>query len=175
MFSDDLWKAISKNEPLLSILDIEATALPKWDDLIPFFDNSYINGNTRARDPHKIFCDVKRSDFPFVRDVVTTLAKKVGRKPEEISCHSYAGFTPNAIASPPHQDKSNVLFICIAGKIPWKIFADGCDYDDKTQTMTSKSTHSTLLFPRSYAYIPAGVYHAAYPNQSRCGFSFGWS
>ena len=67
-----------------------------------------------------------------------------------------------------------VFFVVIKGTIPWKIFENGCDYDDTTQSMTSRSTFSRRLVPGEFVYVPTGVYHCAIPDCSRVGFSFGW-
>ena len=92
----------------------------------------------------------------------------------DISCHCYAGFSPNAIASPPHKDPMEVFFVMIKGTMPWKIFENGCDYNDVNKTMSSKSTLSKRLTPGDFVYVPTGVYHVALPDCSRVGFSFGW-
>ena len=60
------------------------------------------------------------------------------------------------------------------GVIPWRVFEDGCDYDDETKKMTTRATISTELKQGQFCYIPQGIYHAAYPKSSRVGFSFGW-
>ena len=36
-------------------------AAASWEDIVPFFDKSFLNGNQRARDPHKIFVNMKPS------------------------------------------------------------------------------------------------------------------
>ena len=69
----------------------------------------------------------------------------------------------------------HVLFFMIQGSMPWKIFEGGCDYNDETQTMTSKSTFSRRLVQGDFVYVPRGVYHCAIPDSSRVGFSFGWT
>ena len=71
-------------------------------------------------------------------------------------------------------DPMEVLYVQIAGSTPWKIFENGCDYDDTTQTMTSRSTWSGRLVRGHWVYMPTGVYHQAVPDESRVGFSFGW-
>jgi hypothetical protein len=172
MFPPELSKAIDYSEVYHGKLDLPKNAFPSWDQLVPWFDRSFLNGNKRARDPHKIFADVKGYDFPIVRDVQVALGRMLSRT--NISCHCYAGFSPNAIASPPHKDPIEVLFVMIQGSMPWKVFEDGCDYDDKTQTMTSRSTFSRRLEQGDFIYVPTGVYHVALPDSSRVGFSFGW-
>ena len=153
-------------------LDLPKEAFPSWDQLVPYFDQSFLNGNKRARDPHKIFANVGTNDFGIVRTIKAELGKVLHRA--DISCHCYAGFSPNAIASPPHKDPMEVLFVMIQGSMPWKVFEDGCDYDDKTQTMTSRSTFSRRLEQGDFIYVPTGIYHVALPDSSRVGFSFGW-
>lgn len=153
-------------------LDLPKEAFPSWDQLVPYFDQSFLNGNKRARDPHKIFANVGTNDFGIVRTIKAELGKVLNRA--DISCHCYAGFSPNAIASPPHKDPMEVLFVMIQGSMPWKVFEDGCDYDDKTQTMTSRSTFSRRLEQGDFIYVPTGIYHVALPDSSRVGFSFGW-
>lgn len=147
---------------------------PSWDQLITFMDQSFLSGNKRARDPHKIWCGVKDKDFMIVPWIKKVLAETIKIDVNKIDCQIYAGFSPNAFASPPHADPMNVFFVTMQGKIPWKIFENGCDYNNKTRTMTSKSTFSQSLKQGDFVYIPIGVYHAAYPNSSRVGFSFGW-
>ena len=147
---------------------------PSWKQLIEFMDKSYLDGNERAKDPHKIWCSVRGKDFFIVPWITKVLADVIKIDRNQISCHLYAGFTPNAFASPPHVDPVNVFFVTIQGIIPWKVFENGCDYNDKTQTMTSRATISTELRQGHFCYIPQGIYHAAYPNCSRVGFSFGW-
>lgn len=173
MLSKDLAFAIQNKIPYKGRLDIPQHSYPTWDELVPYFDMSFIRGNKRARDPHKIWTNVQTDDFQIVRDVKVALAKIVNTM--DISCHCYAGFSPNAIASPPHCDGMEVFFVPIQGSIPWKIFANGCDYDDRTQTMTTKSTFSQRLNQGDFVYIPTGIYHCAVPDCSRVGFSFGWS
>ena len=172
MIPEGLEEAIANRKALHGKSNIPESAFPDWNDLVPYFDASFLNGNKRARDPHKIFCNPTSEDFPIVRQIkvlLGTLINNVG-----ISCHCYAGFSPNAIASPPHRDPMHVLFFMIQGSMPWKIFEDGCDYNDETQTMTSKSTFSRRLVQGDFVYVPKGVYHYAIPDSSRVGFSFGW-
>lgn len=145
---------------------------PHWDQLVPWFDKSFKSGNKRARDPHKIFAPVHSKDFKIVEYITNRLRNVI--KTNDISCHCYAGFSPNAKASPPHCDPMEVLYVQIAGSTPWKVFENGCDYDDKTQTMTSRSTWSGRLVRGHWVYMPTGVYHQAVPDESRVGFSFGW-
>lgn len=173
MLPDDLAFAIQNKVPYKGRLDVPQYSYPTWDDLVPWFDMSFMGGNKRARDPHKIWANVQTDDFPIVRDVKVALAKIVNKM--DLSCHCYAGFSPNAIASPPHHDPMDVFFVTIQGSIPWKIFADGCDYDDNTQTMTTKSTFSQRLTQGDFVYVPKGMYHCAAPDCSRVGFSFGWN
>ena len=172
MFPEGLLESIQNKKAYSGKLLLDETLYPSWDSLVPYFDQSFLNGNKRARDPHKIFINVETSDFPIVRHVKTELGKLLNRV--DISCHCYAGFSPNAIASPPHKDGMEVLFVMIKGSMPWKIFENGCDYNDKTQTMTSKSTFSRRLTQGDFVYVPTGVYHVALPDCSRVGFSFGW-
>ena len=172
MFPPDLNVAIENKIPYAGSLDISPDLFPSWEDIVPFFDKSFLNGNQRARDPHKIFVNMKDTDFAIIREVKLALGKLLGRA--GLSCHCYAGFSPNAIASPPHSDGMEVFFVMIKGTMPWKIFADGCDYNDKTKTMTSKSTFSQRLNPGDFVYVPTGIYHVALPDCSRVGFSFGW-
>lgn len=172
MIPAGLEEAIANKKAFYGSLDLPQRAFPLWDDIVPYFDQSFLNGNTRARDPHKIFVNVKTNDFPIVRQIKTELGKVLNKI--DISCHCYAGFSPNAIASPPHKDPMEVFFVVIKGTIPWKIFENGCDYDDTTQSMTSRSTFSRRLVPGEFVYVPTGVYHCAIPDCSRVGFSFGW-
>ncbi len=172
MFPDGLEEAIANRRAFHGSLDLSRKAFPSWDEIVPYFDQSFLNGNRRARDPHKIFIDVATNDFPIVRNVKFELGKLLNRI--DISCHCYAGFSPNAIASPPHKDPMEVFFVMIKGTMPWKIFENGCDYKDVNQTMSSKSTFSKRLVPGDFVYIPTGVYHVALPDCSRVGFSFGW-
>ena len=173
MLPEGLSEAIANKKAFDGKIDLPSEAYPSWDQLVPYFDKSYLNGNNRARDPHKIWINVLRSDFPIVRNITLELAKLLDTV--DISCHCYAGFSPNAKASPPHKDGMEVFFVMIQGSMPWKIFEDGCDYDDKTQTMTTKSTFSRRLVQGDIVYIPTGVYHCAIPDSSRVGFSFGWN
>ena len=172
MIPEGLEEAIANRKALHGKSNIPESAFPDWNDLVPYFDRSFLNGNKRARDPRKIFCHVKSEDFPIVRQIMVMLGTMINRV--DISCHCYAGFSPNAIASPPHCDPMHVLFLMIQGSMPWKIFEDGCDYNDETQTMTSKSTFSRRLVQGDFVYVPKGVYHCAIPDSSRVGFSFGW-
>lgn len=172
MFPDGLEEAIANKKAFHGSLDLPRRAFPLWDDIVPYFDQSFLNGNTRARDPHKIFVNVGTNDFPIVRDIKSKLGKMLNRV--DISCHCYAGFSPNAIASPPHKDGMEVFFVMIKGTMPWKIFENGCDYNDVTQTMSTKSTFSKRLTSGDFVYVPKGVYHVALPDCSRVGFSFGW-
>ena len=173
MIPDGLTQAIAERKAFHGRLNLPENAFPSWDQLVPYFDQSFLNGNTRARDPHKIFIDVKPNDFPIVRLIKTQLAKTVNKI--NISCHCYAGFSPNAIASPPHKDQMEVFFVVMQGSVPWKIFEQGCDYNDSTKTMTTRSTFSRRLTQGEFVYIPTGVYHCAVPDSSRAAFSFGWS
>lgn len=172
MFPEGLLESIQNKKSYYGKLLLDESAYPSWDSLVPYFDQSFLNGNKRARDPHKIFISVATNDFPIVRHVKTELGKLLNRV--DLSCHCYAGFSPNAIASPPHKDQMEVFFVMIQGSMPWKIFENGCDYNDKTQTMTSKSTFSRRLVQGDFVYVPTGVYHVALPDCSRVGFSFGW-
>lgn len=172
MFPEGLLESIQNKKAYSGKLSLDGALYPSWDSLVPYFDQSFLNGNKRARDPHKIFVNVETNDFPIVRHVKTELGKLLNRV--DISCHCYAGFSPNAIASPPHLDQMEVFFVMIKGSMPWKIFENGCDYNDKTQTMTSKSTFSRRLTQGDFVYVPTGVYHVALPDCSRVGFSFGW-
>lgn len=147
---------------------------PSWGQLIEFMDKSYLNGNKRAKDPHKIVCNVKSKDFFIVPWISKVLADIIKIDKSKITCHLYAGFSPNATAAPPHVDPSNVFFVTMQGVIPWRVFEDGCDYDDETKKMTTRATISTELKQGQFCYIPQGIYHAAYPKSSRVGFSFGW-
>ena len=172
MIPEELREAITNRKALHSKSNIPESAFPDWNNLVPYFDRSFLNGNKRARDPHKIFCDVSSEDFPIVRQIKVLLGTLINSV--DISCHCYAGFSPNAVASPPHCDPMHVFFFMIQGSMPWKIFEDGCDYNDETQTMTSKSTFSRRLVQGDFVYVPKGVYHCAIPDSSRVGFSFGW-
>jgi mannose-6-phosphate isomerase-like protein (cupin superfamily) len=169
---EGLKDAVENKKPFYGNLSLPKESYPDWNQLVPYFDQSFLNGNKRARDPHKIFVNVGATDFNIVKRVRTELARVVNKI--DISCHCYAGFSPNAIASPPHHDGMEVFFVMIQGSMPWKIFADGCDYSDKTQTMTSKSTFSRRLVQGDFVYVPKGIYHVALPDSSRVGFSFGW-
>jgi hypothetical protein len=172
MFPDGLLESIQNKKAFHGRLDLPSSAYPDWNQLVPYFDQSFLNGNKRARDPHKIFVNVNNEDFPIVRHVKTELGKLLNRT--GLSCHCYAGFSPNAIASPPHKDGMEVFFVMIQGSMPWKIFENGCDYSDETKTMTSKSTFSRRLVQGEFVYVPTGIYHVALPDSSRVGFSFGW-
>lgn len=173
MIFEELREAIINKKVFYGESNIPESAFPDWNDLVPYFDRSFLNGNKRARDPHKIFCNVLSEDFPIVRKMMVMIGTMINSV--DISCHCYAGFSPNAIASPPHCDPMHVLFLMIQGSVPWKIFEDGCDYNDETQTMTSKSTFSRRLRQGDFVYVPKGVYHCAIPDSSRVGFSFGWT
>jgi len=173
MIPEGLEEAIANRKALYGKSNIPESDLPDWNDLVPYFDRSFLNGNKRARDPRKIFCPVKNKDFSIVRQIKLLLETVINT--DDISCHCYAGFSPNAIGSPPHDDEMHVLFFMIQGSMPWKIFEDGCDYNDDTQTMTSKSTFSRRLVQGDFVYVPKRVYHCAVPDSSRVGFSFGWT
>ena len=99
MIPDGLAEAIANRKAFHGQLDLSRNAFPSWDDLVPYFDQSFLNGNTRARDPHKIWANVETNDFPIVRNVKIELGKILNTL--DISCHCYAGFSPNAKASPP--------------------------------------------------------------------------
>lgn len=173
MFPEGLSEAIANKKAFYGKLDLPSEAYPGWDQLVPYFDSSYLNGNNRAGDPHKIVINVQKEDFPIVKNIGTELIKLL--ETFNIDCHCYAGFSPNAKASPPHKDGMEVLFLMIQGSVPWKVFENGCDYNDKTHTMTTKSTFSRRLFQGDFVYIPTGVHHCAIPDSSRVGFSFGWN
>ena len=173
MIPDGLAEAIKNGKAFHGRLDLPKEAFPSWDQLVPYFDQSFLNGNKRARDPHKIFANVGTNDFPIVRSVKSALGRIVSKV--DISCHCYAGFSPNAIASPPHKDHMEVFFVVIQGSVPWKIFENGCDYSDEDQSMSSKSTFSRRLITGEFVYVPTGIYHCALPDSSRVGFSFGWA
>jgi mannose-6-phosphate isomerase-like protein (cupin superfamily) len=173
MLPKELRDAITNRKAFHGKLELPDDLYPSWDQLVPYFDRSFLNGNKRARDPHKIFVNVGTHDFDIVRYIKTELGRFLNRA--DISCHCYAGFSPNAIASPPHSDHMEVFFVMIKGSMPWKIFEDGCDYDDKTKTMTSRSTFSKRLIPGDFVYVPTGIPHVALPDSSRVGFSFGWN
>ena len=163
MFDPELFNAISNREVHYGKLDLPVEAYPDWNQLVPYFDMSYLNGNKRARNPHKIWASVSATDFPIVKNVSSDLGRglnKVG-----FSCHCYAGFSPNAFASPIHVDGMEVLFVMIQGSMPWKVFANG---------KNEKSTFSRRLIQGDYIYVPKGLYHVALPDCSRVGFSFGW-
>ena len=173
MFPPDLITAVENKISYSGRLNLPKEVYPSWNDLVPYFDRSFLNGNIRARDPHKIFTVVGNDrDFSFVRHVQVSLGKLLNRA--GISCHCYAGFSPNAHASPPHQDPMEVLFVMIQGTMPWKVWENGCDYDNNTKNMTTRSTFSRRLKQGDFVYVPAGVYHVALPDCSRVGFSFGW-
>lgn len=172
MFPDGLLESIENKKPFSGKLNLHKNEYPTWDHLVPYFDQSFLNGNRRARDPHKVWVNVATNDFPIVKNIKTELGKMLNRA--DLSCHCYAGFSPNAIASPPHKDGMEVFFVMIQGSMPWKIFENGCDYDDATQTMTSRSTFSRRLTQGHFVYVPKGIYHVALPDSSRVGFSFGW-
>lgn len=170
--NEEFLDCVKNKKTLHGKLTIPLEQYPTWNDLIPYFDMSATAGNGRAQDYRKIFIDVKVKDFPLVRHIKTQLGVLLNRT--GISCHCYAGLSDKARASPPHKDQMPVLFVTIAGSIPWKIFENGCDYDDKTKSMTSRSTFSRRLVPGEFVYIPKGIMHCAVPDCSRVGFSFGW-
>ena len=172
MFDGDLKNAIKNRKVFTGRIDYNTNLFPTWDQLVPFLDRAAIGGEKRALDPRKMFCNVNPSDFQIVRDVMVDIGKLIHQA--GLTCHCYAGFGPSARASPPHKDPMDVLFVMIKGSMPWKVFENGCDYDDKTQTMTSRSTYAARLVQGNYVYIPSGVYHCAIPDSSRVGFSFGW-
>ena len=173
MLPDGLLESIQNKKPFNGKLDLNKNDYPAWDQLVPYFDQSFLNGNKRARDPHKVWVNVDTNDFTIVKNVKTELGKILNRA--DLSCHCYAGFSPNALASPPHKDGMEVFFVMIKGSMPWKIFENGCDYNDSTQSMTTKSTFSKRLVQGDFVYVPTGVFHCAVPDSSRVGFSFGWS
>jgi hypothetical protein len=168
----ELSNAIANRKCLYGNLDLPAEAFPTWDELIPYLDQSFTNGTLRIKDYKKWFVNMG-NDFPIVEDIKSELGKVTDSI--RMSCHLYGGFSPKAIASPPHKDGMDVFFVMIKGTCPWKTFENGCDYDDRTQTMTSKATFSQRLVPGDFCYIPTGIYHCAVPDSSRIGFSFGWS
>lgn len=163
MFNPELFDAIANKKVYYGKLDLPVELYPDWNQLVPYFDQSFLNGNKRARNPHKIFVSVQRDDFPIVKNVYTELG--IGLNRAGFSCHCYAGFSPNAFASPIHADGMEVLFIMIQGSVPWKVFANGKD---------KNSTFSRRLLQGDYVYVPKGIYHVALPDSSRVGFSFGW-
>lgn len=169
----ELKQAIENRTAYHGTLNLPSEYYPSWDLLVPYFDQSFLNGNRRARDPVKIWANVETDDFPIVRLIKVELGRILNTL--DISCHCYAGFSPNAKASPPHADGMEVFFVMIQGSMPWKIFENGCDYNDTTKTMSTRSTFSRRLKQDDFVYIPTGVYHCAVPDSSRVGFSFGWS
>jgi hypothetical protein len=168
MFPFELTQAISEKKVFFGNLNLPPEAFPDWNDLVPYFDRSFLNGNTRAKNPHKIFINVHMDDFPIVKSIKTELEKQINTN--NISCHCYAGFSPNAFASPIHKDNMHVLFVMIQGSTPWKVFENG--YDDVNKN--GKSTFSRRLIQGDFVYVPTEVYHVAIPDSSRAGFSFGW-
>ena len=111
MFPDGLFESIQNKKAFHGKLSLSIYHYPDWNNLVPYFDQSFLNGNKRAKDPHKIFANVETNDFAIVRRVKTELGKLLNRA--SISCHCYAGFSPNAIASPPHKDNMDVFFVMI--------------------------------------------------------------
>ena len=56
MIPEGLEEAIANRKALYGKSNIPESAFPDWNDLVPYFDRSFLNGNKRARDPRKIFC-----------------------------------------------------------------------------------------------------------------------
>lgn len=168
MFHSELKDFIQSKRVYFNSLPTNQLNFPTWDHMVDYYDESFLSGNKRARDPHKIFVNVLPGEVPMVDDLTKELQQFLNV--EHVSCHNYAGFSPNAKASPVHQDAMDVLFVMAKGTMPWRVFENGYD-DDKKE---GKSTFSRRLVPGDYIYVPAGVYHAAYPDRSRVGFSFGW-
>lgn len=169
MFNPELLQAIVDRKVYHNKLDFTSDAYPDWNQMIPFWDNQIRNGNKRAENPLKIFSAVKETDFDIVNYVKGQVFNKVEGL-QGFSCHCYAGITPNAFASPVHSDKMDVLFIVMQGTVPWRVFENG--YNPKSDN--NRSTFSRRLTQGEYVYMPAGVWHAAFPDESRIAFSFGW-
>lgn len=162
MFDPELYEAIEKKRVYIGTLNIDASNYPDWNQLVPYFDMSYNSGNKRARNPQKIFSNINENDFSFTQKVFAELRSNL--KGKHFDCHCYAGFSPNAFASPVHEDPMGVLFIMIQGTVPWRIFENGEE---------NRSTFSKRLIQGDYVHVPKGIPHAAYPDCSRVGFSFG--
>lgn len=169
MFDQGLFDAIQNREFYYGKLDLLKESYPDWNQMIPFWDDQIRKGNKRAENPLKIFSAVYPEDFPFVRYVKDNVFDPI-ENIQGFSTHCYAGITPNAFASPVHRDKMDVLFVVMQGTVPWRVFANG--YDPNSDN--NKSTFSRRLVQGEYVYMPAMMWHAAFPDESRIAFSFGW-
>lgn len=169
MFEPELLQAIEDRKCYYGKLDLPEEMYPDWNQMIPFWDNQIRNGNKRAENPLKIFSAVRPAEFEIVRYVRDEVYSKVSNL-QGFSTHCYAGITPNAFASPVHRDKMDVLFIVMQGTVPWRIFEDG--YDPNSDN--NRSTFSRRLTQGEYVFMPSMVWHAAFPDESRIAFSFGW-
>lgn len=172
---DQVLKSIESKKVIHGHLNLPDTFYPSWDDYIPFFDEMSQFGDRGTIDWRKIwinFIKGRGDNFPIIKETYRTLGRLIGQP--ITSCHCYAGVSPSARASPPHADGMEVFFVMMKGSMPWKVWENGCDYDDQTQTVTTRSTFSKRLYPGEFVYIPTGVPHCAIPDSSRVGFSFGW-
>ena len=79
MIPEGLEEAIANRKALHGKSNIPESAFPDWNDLVPYFDASFLNGNKRARDPHKIFCNATSEDFPIVRQIKVLLGTLINR------------------------------------------------------------------------------------------------
>ena len=139
-----------------------------WDDVIPIFDEQARTGNKRAVDTRKMFFPLSMNDHPLISSITEKLSELSER--ECNSCHVYAGLGTQTRASPVHKDRMHVFVVQVLGSCDWKVFEDG--YDDIKKE--GKATLSLRMIPGNCIYIPQGIYHAAFPDQSRMLLSFGF-
>ncbi len=149
---------------------------PTWDQIIPWFDSIARNPNTnkRSQDTRKIFVGLKFERKNLFFPLMSYVKKQLENFNLKMdSVHVYAGLGINSRASPPHIDGMTVFVVQVMGECNWRVFEDGCDYDDIKKTMTTRSTISKRLKRGEWLYIPKGIHHAAYPDSSRLLLSFG--
>ena len=159
-------------------LNIHLDMLPRWDHFIPWFDNLWndppdkVNNGEDQYEKNewiKLYNETNRGffvapdndhldHFPVIQYINSQAKKHLGLKIS--SWHLYGGFQ-SAVAIDKHTDTVDVMVIQAIGVCPWKVFAK-----DK-----EKSSWSGALMPGNYLWLPKGLPHAAYPNQSRLGIS----
>ena len=158
MIPDGLAQAIIAREAAYGKLNMPIEDLPDWNQLVPYFDQSFLKGNKRAVDPHEIRINVDSNAFPIVRELKVQLAKIINNI--DIGCCCCAGFSPNATSSPPHKDPTDVFFVVLQGSVPWKIFEHGCNYNENTGVLTSRSTFSRELTQAEFRSRIAYIYYS---------------
>lgn len=170
MFDEELFLAFKQRKVHSGKISINKNLFPSWDELIPYFDKSFLEGNERAKNPLKLVLNVREGDF-VLSDMIRYFLQEITNY--NITCHCYAGITPNCFSSPVHRDQMDVLFLMVKGTMPWKVYENG--YDEENQKEICDPTFSVRFIPGDYIFMPKGTYHSAYPDRSRVGFSFGFN